>query len=138
MREGFSGAMIKVAIAVLAVAVVVPFIAQASAQMPGAPAKAPPPALTTSWGDPDLQGTLDRRDRYAAATLTQVCQSGIFHRAPTHKWTGSVQPCRDASVARSATWRMSPEPTMMSSHRRSAPARAHRGLSIRPMAGYRR
>ena len=57
MREGFSGAMIRVAIAVLAVAVVISlFIAQASAQMPGAPAKTPPPALTTSWGEPDLQG----------------------------------------------------------------------------------
>ena len=57
MREGFSGAMIRVAIAVLAVAVVISlFIARASAQMPGAPAKAPLPRLTTPWGEPDLQG----------------------------------------------------------------------------------
>ena len=57
MREGFSGAMIRVAIAVLAVAVVISlFIAQASAQMPGASRKGAALRLTMSWGDPDLQG----------------------------------------------------------------------------------
>jgi hypothetical protein len=57
MRGSFSGAMIRVVIAGLAVGVVVSLsIARASAQMPGAPAKAPSPALTTPWGEPDLQG----------------------------------------------------------------------------------
>jgi hypothetical protein len=57
MRESFSGAMIRVVIAGIAVSVVISLsITRASAQMPGAPAKAPPPALTTPWGEPDLQG----------------------------------------------------------------------------------
>jgi len=51
MRESFSGPMITVAIAGAAVsAVISASITPASAQA------APPPALTTPWGEPDLQG----------------------------------------------------------------------------------
>ncbi len=57
MRESFSGAMIRVAIAGLAVSVVVSFsITRAFAQMPGASGKEPVSALRTPWGEPDLQG----------------------------------------------------------------------------------
>ena len=57
MHESFSGAMIRVAIAGLAVSVAVSLaIPRASAQMPGASGKAPVSALRTPWGEPDLQG----------------------------------------------------------------------------------
>src|SRR5258707_12747222 len=51
MRGRFSGSTITAAIAGAAVSVVISAsITPASAQA------APPPALTTSWGEPDLQG----------------------------------------------------------------------------------
>jgi hypothetical protein len=57
MRERFLGSMITVAIAGAAVSVVVSVsITRASAQAPVASARAPAPALTTPWGEPDLQG----------------------------------------------------------------------------------
>src|SRR6266571_4539033 len=57
MRERFSGSMITVAIAGAAVSVVISVsITPASAQAPVASATAPDPALTTPWGEPDLQG----------------------------------------------------------------------------------
>ncbi len=57
MHESFSGAMIRVAVAGLAVSVAVSLaIPRASAQMPGASGKAPVSALRTPWGEPDLQG----------------------------------------------------------------------------------
>src|SRR5438034_8232601 len=56
MRERFSGSMITVAIAGAAVSVVISVsITPASAQAPVASATAAP-ALTTPWGEPDLQG----------------------------------------------------------------------------------
>jgi hypothetical protein len=57
MRERFSGSMITVAIVGAAVSVVVSVsITRASAQAPVASARAPAPALTTPWGETDLQG----------------------------------------------------------------------------------
>jgi hypothetical protein len=57
MRERFSGSMIAVAIAGAAVSVVVSVsITRVSAQAPVASARAPAPALTTPWGETDLQG----------------------------------------------------------------------------------
>src|ERR1700720_291843 len=50
MRERFSGSMITVAIAGVAVSVVI------SVSITRTSAQAPPPALTTLWGEPDLQG----------------------------------------------------------------------------------
>src|SRR5438132_5038715 len=57
MRERFLGSMITVAIAGAAVSVVISVsITRASAQAPVASATTPAPALTTPWGEPDLQG----------------------------------------------------------------------------------
>jgi hypothetical protein len=57
MRERFSGSMISVAIVGAAVSIVVSVSAtRASAQAPVASATAPAPALTTPWGEPDMQG----------------------------------------------------------------------------------
>jgi hypothetical protein len=57
MRERFSGATIAVAIAGAAVGIVISVsVTPASAQAPAASATAPVPALTTPWGEPDLQG----------------------------------------------------------------------------------
>src|SRR5262245_54344913 len=57
MREKFSGAVMTVAIAGVAVsAVTLVSITRAPAQAPTSSATAPTPALKTPWGDPDLQG----------------------------------------------------------------------------------
>jgi hypothetical protein len=64
MRERFSGSMITVALAGVAVSVVtfvsitLVSITPMSAQVPAASGTVPPPApaLTTPWGEPDLQG----------------------------------------------------------------------------------
>src|SRR5256714_176909 len=57
MRERFSGSMITVAIAGAAVSVVISLsVTPAPAQAPVASAAAPALALTTPWGEPDLQG----------------------------------------------------------------------------------
>jgi hypothetical protein len=57
MRERFSSSMITVAIAGAAVSVVISvLITRTSAQAPVASATAPASALTTPWGEPDLQG----------------------------------------------------------------------------------
>ena len=57
MRERLSGLMMTVAIAGAAVSVVISVsITRAPAQAPIASAAAPAPALTTPWGEPDLQG----------------------------------------------------------------------------------
>jgi hypothetical protein len=59
MRQRFSGAMIRVAIGAAAVsAIILISITRTSAQAPAASDKvpAPAPALTTAWGEPDLQG----------------------------------------------------------------------------------
>src|SRR6266404_4854398 len=57
MRERFSGSTITVAMAGAAVSVVISMsITRAQAQAPASAQAAPPPALTTPWGEPDLQG----------------------------------------------------------------------------------
>src|ERR1700732_4976778 len=57
MRERFSGSMITVAIAGAAVGAVISVsITRTSAQAPAASATTPAQALTTPWGEPDLQG----------------------------------------------------------------------------------
>ena len=57
MHEKLSGATIAVAIAGAAVGIAVSMsVTPASAQVPAASAAAPAPALTTPWGEPDLQG----------------------------------------------------------------------------------
>src|ERR1700674_2621650 len=59
MRERFSGSMIALAIAGAAVSVVIAVsITRTSAQAPAASGTVPTPApaLTTPWGEPDLQG----------------------------------------------------------------------------------
>src|SRR6267154_3048750 len=75
MRERFSGSTITVAMAGAAVSVVISMsITRAQAQAPAASSMVPPPALTTAWGEPDLQGIwtdetdtpLQRSPKYAA------------------------------------------------------------------------
>src|SRR5215475_1641174 len=57
MREKFSGSMITVAVAGAAVGVVISAsMTRSSAQVAAASATNPAPALTTPWGEPDLQG----------------------------------------------------------------------------------
>src|SRR5882757_3405299 len=55
MRDRFSSSMVPVAFAAAAVAGISMSATPASAQVPAGSGK-PPPALTTPWGNPDLQG----------------------------------------------------------------------------------
>src|SRR5215468_5957803 len=72
MRDRFSSSIVPVAFAAAAVAGISTSGTPASAQVPAGAGK-PPPALTTPWGDPDLQGIwtdesdtpLQRSPRYA-------------------------------------------------------------------------
>src|SRR6202048_2802569 len=82
MRERFSGSMITVAIAGAAFSVVISLsITRASAQ-------APPPALTTPWGEPDLQGIwtdetdtpLQRSPKYASQEFFTEAQRAELDR----------------------------------------------------------
>src|SRR5713226_8127702 len=57
MRDRLSSSMLTVAIATAAAGALVSVpVTRASAQAPAASATAPAPALTTPWGEPDLQG----------------------------------------------------------------------------------
>ena len=57
MREKFSGATITAAVLGAGVSVVIAMsMTRAPAQAPATSTKAPAPALTTAWGEPDLQG----------------------------------------------------------------------------------
>src|SRR5258708_6705922 len=72
MRDRFSSSLVPVAFAAAAVAGISMSATPASAQVPAGSGK-PPPALTTPWGNPDLQGiwtdesdtALQRSPRYA-------------------------------------------------------------------------
>src|SRR5262249_27227928 len=55
MRDRFSSSLVPVAFATAAVAGISMSATPALAQVPAGSAK-PPPALTTPWGEPDLQG----------------------------------------------------------------------------------
>src|ERR1700730_10133703 len=96
MRERFSGSMITVAIAGAAFSVVISLsITRASAQ-------APPPALTTPWGEPDLQGIwtdeadapLQRSPKYASQEFFTEAQ-----RAELDKLRSAL-PSRDRRAER--------------------------------------
>src|SRR5712664_1099846 len=73
MRERFSGSMTTVAIAGAAVGVVISASITPASITPASAQAAPPPALATPWGEPDLQGIwtdetdtpLQRSPRYA-------------------------------------------------------------------------
>jgi len=56
MRNGFSHSKIIATIAVAGTAITSASISPASAQTAAASATAPPAALKTPWGEPDLQG----------------------------------------------------------------------------------
>jgi hypothetical protein len=72
MRERFSGSMLAVIVA--SGAVILGSIDPTAAQAPAPPAMASAPALTTPWGEPDLQGIwtdetdtpLQRSPKYAS------------------------------------------------------------------------
>src|SRR5271168_1084006 len=89
MRERFSGSMITVAIA--GAVVISVCITRASAQGPVASATAPAPALTTPWGEPDLQGIwtdetdtpLQRPARYAGQEFFTAAQRAQLDEART-------------------------------------------------------
>jgi hypothetical protein len=91
MRERFSGTTIAVAIAGAAVGIVISAsITPASAQVPAASATAPAPAtaLTTPWGEPDLQGIwtdetdtpLQRSPKYASQEFFTEAQRAELDR----------------------------------------------------------
>src|SRR5712692_1494336 len=89
MRERFSGSMITVAIAGVAVSVVISVsITRASAQALVASATAPAPALTTPWGEADLQGIwtdetdtpLQRSPKYATQEFFTEAQRAELDR----------------------------------------------------------
>src|SRR6202030_3959889 len=89
MRERFSGSMITVAIAGAAFSVVISVsITRASAQAPVASATPPPPAMTTPWGEPDLQGIwtdetdtpLQRSPKYASQEFFTEAQRAELDR----------------------------------------------------------
>src|SRR5712664_2422516 len=73
MRERFSGSMTTVAIAGAAVGVVISASITPASITPASAQAAPPPALATPWGEPDLQGVwtdetdtpLQRSPKYA-------------------------------------------------------------------------
>ena len=89
MRERFSGSTITVAMAGAAVSVVISMsITRAQAQAPAASSMVPPPALTTAWGEPDLQGIwtdetdtpLQRSPKYAAQEFFTDAQRAELDR----------------------------------------------------------
>ena len=89
MREKFSGSMITVAVAGAAVGVVVSAsMTRSSAQIAAASATNPTPALTTPWGEPDLQGIwtdetdtpLQRSPKYATQEFFTGAQRAELDR----------------------------------------------------------
>src|SRR5262249_24324910 len=89
MRERFSGSMITGAAAAAAVrGVMSASITPAAAQVAAASAANPAPALTTPWGDPDLQGIwtdetdtpLQRSPKYASQEFFTEAQRAELDR----------------------------------------------------------
>jgi len=89
MREKFSGSMITVAVAGAAVGVVMSAsMTRSSAQVAAASATNPASALTTPWGEPDLQGIwtdetdtpLQRSPRYATQEFFTEAQRAELDR----------------------------------------------------------
>jgi hypothetical protein len=89
MRERFSGSMITIALAGAAVGAAISVsITHASAQAPLTSGTAPAPALTTPWGDPDLQGIwtdetdtpLQRSPKYASQEFFTDAQRAELDR----------------------------------------------------------
>src|ERR1700681_4867398 len=90
MLDRFSGSMLTVAIA--AASAVFSFsITRTLAQAPAASGTAPRPALTTPWGEPDLQGIwtdetdtpLQRPAKYAAQEFFTAAQRAELDEART-------------------------------------------------------
>src|SRR5882757_8345729 len=87
MRDRFSSSMVPVAFAAAAVAGISMSATPASAQVPAGSGK-PPPALTTPWGNPDLQGIwtdesdtpLQRAPRFASQEFFTAEQRNEFDR----------------------------------------------------------
>src|SRR5260370_25635580 len=89
MRDRLSSSMLTVAIATAAAGALVSVpVTQASAQSPAASVTPPAPALTTPWGEPDLQGIwtnetdtpLQRSPRYASQEFFTAAQRAEFDR----------------------------------------------------------
>jgi hypothetical protein len=87
MRDRLSSSMLTVAIATAGALVSVP-VTRASAQAPAASVTPPAPALTTPWGEPDLQGIwtdetdtpLQRSPRYASQEFFTAAQRAELDR----------------------------------------------------------
>src|SRR5258706_14815557 len=89
MRDRLSSSMLTVAIATAAAGALVSVpVTRASAQAPAASVTPPAPALTTPWGEPDLQGIwtdetdtpLQRSPRYASQEFFTAAQRGELDR----------------------------------------------------------
>jgi len=89
MRDRLSSSMLTVAIATAAAGALVSVpVTQASAQAPAASVTPPAPALTTPWGEPDLQGIwtdetdtpLQRSPRYASQEFFTAAQRAELDR----------------------------------------------------------
>ena len=89
MRERFSGSMISgsTILAVMAAsgAVMLGPIDPAGAQAPVASAAAPAPALTTPWGEPDLQGIWTDESDTPLQRPAQIREPGILHRGAARR-----------------------------------------------------
>jgi hypothetical protein len=87
MRDRLSSSMLTVAIATAGALVSVP-VTRASAQAPAASVTPPAPALTTPWGEPDLQGIwtdetdtpLQRSPKYASQEFFTATQQAELDR----------------------------------------------------------
>jgi hypothetical protein len=89
MRDRLSGPMLTVAIATAAAGALVSMpVTRASAQAPAASVTPPAPALTTPWGEPDLQGIwtdetdtpLQRSSKYASQEFFTAAQRAELDR----------------------------------------------------------
>src|SRR6266478_1823538 len=89
MRDRLSSSMLTVAIATAAAGALVSVpVTRASAQAPAASVTPPAPALTTPWGEPDLQGIwtdetdtpLQRSPRYASQEFFTAAQRAELDR----------------------------------------------------------
>jgi hypothetical protein len=94
MLDRFSGSMLTAAIAAASAVIslsITPTLAQAPAASGAAPTPAPAPALTTSWGEPDLQGIwtdetdtpLQRPAKYASQEFFTAAQRAELDEART-------------------------------------------------------
>jgi hypothetical protein len=84
MRDGFSGSMMSVAIAATAVSTIGSVATPSSAQAPTA--SGAPPALTTPWGEPDLQGIWTDESDTPMQRSARYANQEFFTEAQRSEW----------------------------------------------------